>query len=102
MVKTYVHLSGADVSNKLLANAGLIDSKDILIKQKVLEQIVCPRCNKVNAADKKYCDCGFCIDIKVANKEIEETKTLREEFNDLKEKTKVFEQAMEIINKFKK
>tara|TARA_Y100000310_G_C20655956_1_gene801964 strand:+ start:127 stop:1350 length:1224 start_codon:yes stop_codon:yes gene_type:complete len=74
MVKTYVHLSGSDVSNKLLANAGLIDSKTIRIKQKVLEQIVCPRCRKINSADVKYCDCGLCLDLKTAAKEIEQSK----------------------------
>lgn len=82
MTKTYVHLSGSDVSNKLLANAGLIDSETIKTKQKILEQIICPRCNKVSSFDEKYCSCGFVLDLKIAQKEIEENKTMRQEFNE--------------------
>ncbi len=77
MASVYVHLSGADVSNKILANAGLIDSKTVNTKKETLLAIECPRCKKINAASNKYCDCGAVLDLKTAAKEID--KTLKKE-----------------------
>lgn len=67
MAAVYVHLSGNDVSNKILANAGLIES-DKSKADDVLKSIKCPRCDKQNTADRKFCTCGFILDLKEANK----------------------------------
>lgn len=72
MASVYVHLSGSDVSNKILANAGLIDSSESQKGKSVLQSVRCPRCDKLNSADTKYCSCGFILDIKEINKVLEE------------------------------
>lgn len=68
MASVYVHLSGSDVSNKLLANAGLIDVESTKDGKEVLKANLCPRCEEVNSADVKYCRCGFILDIVEMNK----------------------------------
>lgn len=72
MASIYVHLSGSDVSNKILANAGLIDKWKVEKGKSVLQSIRCPRCDKINPADYKHCSCGFILDIKEVNKVLEE------------------------------
>lgn len=67
MASVYVHLSGNDVSNKILANAGLIETGQEK-PEKTLMSIKCPRCEKINSPDRKYCTCGFILDLKEANK----------------------------------
>jgi len=94
MTKVYVHLSGSDVSNKILSNAGLIDSETIKSKQKVLEKIICPRCNKVNSFDEKYCDCGFVLDLKTAQKEIESTIETRSDLIKVKKDLEIMHNKM--------
>lgn len=71
MAQVYVHLSGEDVANKLLANAGLIDVNKS-DKNGVLKMIKCPRCDKYNEPDKKLCKCGFALDIKEAKPSLKE------------------------------
>lgn len=85
MASTYVHLAGNDVSDKILANAGLIDSKNIHKSKLVLTQVICPTCNRENASDVKICPCGRVLDLKEAQKEIDSLKTLKDEINELKE-----------------
>ena len=73
MASVYVHLSGSDVSNKILANAGLIDQANgIQSNKEILKSIKCPRCDKVNPPDNKYCSCGFVLDLKEVNKILSE------------------------------
>lgn len=71
MARVYVHLSGEDVTNKMLANAGLIDQKEYQQGKDTLLGVTCPRCNQVNPADNKYCQCGFILDLKEVNKHLE-------------------------------
>jgi len=81
MASVYVHLSGKDVSNKILANAGIINEDNAENGRDTLKSIKCPRCNKINSAETKYCSCGFCLDLKEMNKIIEKKKIGEEELN---------------------
>ena len=96
MASTYVHLSGSDVSNKLLANAGLIDSKIITKKQTTLMQIECPRCKKLNPATDKYCLCGMILDLQEATKKLQEEQTKKVEDD---KKFEILSRRMELMEK---
>ncbi len=72
MARIYVHLSGEDVSNKILANAGLIDKSAIQKGKDNLLGIKCPRCDVVNPSDAKFCKCGFILDLREVNKMLEQ------------------------------
>lgn len=79
MASVYVHLSGKDVSDKILQNAGLIDRDEIRNGKNILQAVKCPRCEKLNPSDVKYCSCGFILDITEVNKLLEEKNKLNEE-----------------------
>ncbi|MBD3203943.1 tyrosine-type recombinase/integrase, partial [Candidatus Woesearchaeota archaeon] len=74
MAAVYVHLAGEDVSNKILANAGLIDSKIVRKGDTVLMQVKCPSCDKLNPSTNKICSCGRILDLKEAQNKIDEYK----------------------------
>jgi len=68
MPAVYVHLSGKDVDDKLLQLAG---KKDIVEQEKekkereTLKPKVCPRCEKINSAEARFCGaCSMALDIK--------------------------------------
>lgn len=85
MAATYVHLSQKEVGDKILANAGLIDSALIRRERNELLQIVCPGCKEMNSADNKLCStCGRVLDLKQAQVEIEKFKEKDSELNVLK------------------
>lgn len=95
MASVYVHLAGEDVSNKLLANAGLIDHKLANKGKAELLSIECPSCNALNGSDIKICKCGRVLDLKEAQKEIDnykeqsnELETLKAEMDGIKEMLK--------------
>lgn len=73
----YIHLSGEDVSNHILANAGLIDAEKAQ-KTLVLKSIECPTCHKINSSETKICSCGRILDLKEAQAEIDRYKTYEE------------------------
>lgn len=80
MSRVYVHLSGSDVSNKLLANAGLIDRRDVDNGKSLLNYVKCPRCDHLNASEKIYCDkCSLILDIKEANKLVDKKQSPEQE-----------------------
>jgi len=54
MPEVYVHLSGADVERKVLANAGIIEIETPQSEIK-LEPARCPRCKTMNAHYATYC-----------------------------------------------
>jgi len=95
MASVYVHLAGEDVSNKILANAGLIDHKIANKGKSELLSVECPSCNTLNGSDVKICKCGRVLDLKEAQKEIDgfkeqtnEVKTLKSELDSIKEMIK--------------
>jgi len=66
MPEVYVHLSGADVERKILANAGIIRD-DVSFVEKRLEPVLCPRCKTRNSHDSQYCTvCSIVLNEKVA------------------------------------
>ena len=66
MPATYLHLSGADIEKKILANNGIIE--DELNKPVCsLQPVTCPRCSTKNPVGSKYCSCcSMVLDQKVA------------------------------------
>lgn len=54
MPKVYVHLSGKDVDNKLLAIKGLLKEKDKQ-KEEALKPITCPFCKHNNSGTNTFC-----------------------------------------------
>lgn len=74
MASVYIHLSGEDVSNKILANAGFIDKRRADKTKSELMQIECPSCKKLNASDVKFCRCGAVLDLREAQKKVSEVK----------------------------
>ncbi len=65
MPSTYVHMSGRDVDNAILAMNGitLAGEKE---QQKLLPR-KCPRCDVINAHDNRFClKCGGVLDLKYA------------------------------------
>jgi len=66
MPAVYVHLSGADVENKVLAKAGIVQENE-KSGEKILEAFQCPRCKGLCAHDAKYCPhCSLILDSKIA------------------------------------
>jgi len=90
MPEVYIHLSGADVEQKLLENAGLIDDKPDPADS-ALEPALCPRCKTMNQSGALYCTrCSMALNEDAA-KEVEKlTKEAREssEYETLYEKIK--------------
>ncbi len=98
MPEIYVHLSGADIEEKILRNAGLIEESDGEKKDKMLEAKKCPRCKTLNAYDAKFCtSCSFVLDTRTAL-EIEKKDTgLLYEFMELiKREPRLFEILKEV------
>jgi len=66
MPEVYVHLSGADVERKLLANAGIVEVETPQSEMK-LEPVRCPRCMSMNAHYAQYCaKCSMILNEKAA------------------------------------
>jgi len=66
MPEVYVHLSGADVERKVLANAGIIEIETQPSDMK-LEPVSCPRCKTMNSHDSTYCSqCSLVLTEKAA------------------------------------
>jgi len=70
MAGVYIHLSGKDTDEAILAVNGIkIDKKET---DSPLKPKICIRCSKVNGATDKFCSiCSLPLDEKVANKIIE-------------------------------
>ncbi|MEM3531382.1 MAG: zinc ribbon domain-containing protein, partial [Nitrososphaerales archaeon] len=61
MASIYVHLSGRDVDNALLALHGLTNSEK---QEEKLKLKICPRCDEKNSPDAKYCKrCALTLDV---------------------------------------
>jgi len=80
MPAVYIHLSGADVENKILEKNGLIEPNDE-IKTPPTKPKECPRCKTKNAYDAQYCmTCSAVLDPKKAkdieDREIEKAKNI--------------------------
>ena len=70
MPHTYVHMSGKDVDNAIIALNGIKTEKKN--NETILQSKQCPRCSSVNGFNNKFCfKCGAILDMKTAM-EIEE------------------------------
>ncbi|MBI4044352.1 MAG: tyrosine-type recombinase/integrase [Candidatus Diapherotrites archaeon] len=73
MAATYVHLSGADIDNKLLAINGIEEFAEI-VKDNPLHPKACVRCKEKNPPTAKFCHkCSMVLDLNTAL-ELEEFK----------------------------
>lgn len=67
MASTYVHLSGRDVDNALLAIQGI--NVETTKKKTQIKTIECRRCQKTNSVDSKFCmRCGSPLSMETALK----------------------------------
>jgi hypothetical protein len=85
--RVYVHLSGVDIDDKILAHYGLREKKTLEKAEKTLKPILCPRCSEVNPATGRFCfKCGSYLTLDEALKAEEEKKgeleTLKREMAD--------------------
>jgi len=66
MPSTYVHLSGKEIDNAILALNGIKDNEKKEEKA-LLRPKSCPRCDSINSYDSKYCSkCAGILDIREA------------------------------------
>ena len=73
MPATYVHMSGKDVDNAILAVNGIHLDKQK--KESILQSKPCPRCKSVNGYNAEFCTrCGGVLDIQTAIKMEEQKK----------------------------
>lgn len=84
MASTYVHPKEDAIRNKILANAGLIDSKKVNKEKQSLLNIECPSCHRLNPADNKICQCGNILDIQEAQKQINSYKDIQKQLDEIK------------------
>ncbi len=75
MAGIYVHLSGADIDNKMLERYGLLNKNDDPDKD-TLKPKECPKCKEINPNTAKFCYvCGMLLDLKAtAELELKEPK----------------------------
>jgi site-specific recombinase XerD len=67
MASVYVHLSGADLDNKLLAINGV--KKEGEEKPPAIPTVKCYKCAEINSIGNKFCSkCGAPLDLKVVEK----------------------------------
>ncbi|MBN2489061.1 MAG: tyrosine-type recombinase/integrase [Methanosarcinaceae archaeon] len=85
MPATYIHLSGGDLENKILASRGIIEDKN-KAKQEELKPIECPRCKTRNPYDSKFCSqCSLILDQKLAETLDNSTKPIENSLTQLME-----------------
>ncbi len=74
MASVYVHLSGRDVDNALLALQGMVKPEDK--KEELLRICACPRCKEQNSPIAKFClRCGTPMDVTITAQIEEERKS---------------------------
>ena len=84
MPEIYVHLSGGDVEQKLLENAGFINEEKSADEIN-LEPVICPRCKTLNPATALYCThCSMALSQDAA-KQIEEATAIAMASDEYKE-----------------
>jgi hypothetical protein len=99
VASVYVHLSGADIDNKILAVNGI--KKEENVKPTTISPIKCPKCGELNSIGNKFCQkCGSPLDIKTIEK-IEAVKKIVSEvtmfiFEKMKER-KIGEEDLDSI-----
>ncbi len=103
MPAVYVHLSGADVENKVLSKAGII-KEDEKAGESTLEARQCPRCGELCAYYMKYCPkCSLILDSKTAMEILQaeeqaekepEHLTIQQQMDDLQRRMKTLQEGL--------
>ena len=103
MPAVYVHLSGADVENKVLAKAGII-TEDSKAGSSTLDARQCPRCGGLYAYDMKYCPkCSLILDSKTAMEILQaeeqavkepEHQTIQQQMDELQKRMKALQEGL--------
>jgi len=92
MVRIYCHMGEKEANDKYAVVMGYDMPVEKQVNAKVMQPLVCPRCEKVNPADARYCNCGQLLRYaelnKEANKFVGEIESVAKTFNvrDTKEK----------------
>lgn len=99
MAGTYVHLSGADVDNRILELAGMKSPDESREKNEALKPITCSRCEEVNAATNVLCvRCGLPLTeegIRKAEKRESEFEEIKAQLDEMKKLQTVIGLIME-------
>jgi len=91
MAQVYVHLSGADLDNKLLA---IYAGRPIETIKPKFAPIICARCGAENTPGQRYCGrCGAPLSAQELAKGTVEVEALKHEINELKDMLKAALQA---------
>jgi integrase len=103
MPAVYVHLSGADVENKVLAKAGII-TEESKAGSSTLDARQCPRCGGLYAYDMKYCPkCSLILDSKTAMEILQaeeqavkepEHQTIQQQMDELQKRMKALQEGL--------
>ncbi|WP_305309611.1 tyrosine-type recombinase/integrase [Methanolobus sp.] len=93
----YVHLSGADVDNKILELSGMKSPDERKEAEDTLKPKVCGRCNEVNAVTNMYCfKCGMAM---TKEAESNNNDTIAAVLDKLKEHPEILLEALGKVNK---
>jgi len=96
MASVYIHMSGKDTDDAILRAYGIEVEKE---KEKpLLEPVICKRCGKKNNPTDKYCNCGFVLDEKEAEKIILEESN-RSQAEDIMNKLMEDPEVLALIKK---
>jgi len=100
MPAVYIHLSGADVENKILEKNGLIEPNEE-IKTPPTKPKECPRCKTKNAYDAQYCmTCSMIIDLKKAKEFDEKINHDNEKPSEIDEMKKQIQGLTKLVTEF--
>jgi site-specific recombinase XerD len=85
MPATYLHISGADLDDKLLSKAGFKEKGAGVKPDESLKPVKCPRCGDSNPGTSKYCRCGTVLNLKEAYKMQDQNKALEDRIKSLEQ-----------------
>ncbi len=96
MAATYVHLSGRDIDNAVLAASGVKTQESA--KETKLKVRECMKCRQSNAIDAIYCvRCGSALDIKTAIDAEKNVKSLKELMIEALKDPKVLDEVSRVL-----
>jgi hypothetical protein len=100
MASVYVHLSGRDVDQALLALNGINANKEKEAEK--FKAIDCPRCKNRNSPISKFCSsCGLALDVKTAIEADETRRRADKLITELIKEPRVIDVLVEAIERMK-
>lgn len=100
MPDVYLHYGEEEVEKKLLKLNGKEKKEDVLEKEKknkLLEPKICPKCEGINPATSKYCQCGMVLDLKILMKMDDTRKKADSMMDDLFQNSEFKEVVMKFL-----